>query len=78
MNYRGSYRKLLENSKAAMMAAIEIYNKPAFKYRDECVVILRDLCTTRFQSLRGAQRRSNLVVYRMVMRLLRRPPASSQ
>lgn len=40
MNYRGSYRKLLENSKAAMMAAIEIYNKPAFKYRDECVVIL--------------------------------------
>lgn len=40
MNYRGSYRKLLENSKAAMMAAIEIYNKPAFNYRDECVVIL--------------------------------------
>ena len=40
MNYKGSYRKLLENSKAAMMAAIEIYNKPAFKYRDECVVIL--------------------------------------
>jgi hypothetical protein len=40
VNYRGSYRKLLENSKAAMMAAIEIYNKPAFKYRDECVVIL--------------------------------------
>ncbi|MGC8733164.1 MAG: DUF3644 domain-containing protein, partial [Halothiobacillaceae bacterium] len=25
---------------AAMMAAIEIYNKPAFRYRDECVVIL--------------------------------------
>lgn len=40
MNYRGSYRKLLENAKAAMMAAIEIYNKPAFKYRDECVGIL--------------------------------------
>ncbi|RJO61271.1 DUF3644 domain-containing protein [candidate division WS5 bacterium] len=40
MNYRGSYRKLLENSKAAMMAAIEIYNKPSFQYRDECVVIL--------------------------------------
>lgn len=40
MNYRGSYRKLLENSKAAMMAAIEIYNKPTFRYRDECVVIL--------------------------------------
>gem|GEM_PF-440498 len=40
MNYSGSYRKLLENAKAAMMAAIEIYNKPTFQYRDECVVIL--------------------------------------
>lgn len=40
MNYRGSYRKLLGNAKAAMMAAIEIYNKPSFGYRDECVVIL--------------------------------------
>jgi hypothetical protein len=40
MNYRGSYKKLLENSRAAMMAAIEIYNKPSFHYRDECVVIL--------------------------------------
>lgn len=40
MNYRGSYRKLLGNAKSAMMAAVEIYNKPAFKYRDECVVIL--------------------------------------
>lgn len=40
MNYRGSYRKLLGNSKSAVMAAIEIYNKPAFQYRDECFVIL--------------------------------------
>jgi hypothetical protein len=40
VNYRGSYRKLLDNGTAAMMAAIEIYNKPVFKYRDECVVIL--------------------------------------
>jgi predicted ATPase len=40
MNYRGSYRKLLDNASAAMMASIEIYNKPMFKYRDECVVIL--------------------------------------
>lgn len=40
MNYRGSYRKLLGNAKAAMMAAIEICNKPTFRYRDECVVIL--------------------------------------
>ena len=40
MNYRGSYKKLLGNSKAAMIAAIEIYNKPMFQYRDECTVIL--------------------------------------
>ena len=40
MNYRGSYRRLLGNSKAAMIAAIEVYNKPSFEYRDECSVIL--------------------------------------
>lgn len=40
MNYRGSYRRLLGNAKAAMIGAIEIYNKPAFEYRDECFVIL--------------------------------------
>ena len=40
MNYRGSYKKLLGNSKAAMIAAIEIYNRLTFKYRDECTVIL--------------------------------------
>ena len=40
MNYRGSYRKLLGNSQAAIIAAIEIYNKPMFHYRDECTTIL--------------------------------------
>ena len=35
-----SYKELLENSKAAMVAAMEIYNKPAFRYRGECAVIL--------------------------------------
>ncbi len=40
MNYRGSYRHLLNNAKAAMLAAIEVYNKPRFAYRDECFVIL--------------------------------------
>lgn len=40
MNYRGSYRKLLGNSKSAVVGAIEIYNKPRFEYRDECFVIL--------------------------------------
>lgn len=40
MNYRGSYRHLLRNSKAALLAAIEIYNKPRIEYRDESFVIL--------------------------------------
>jgi len=40
MNYRGSYRHLLRNSKSALLAAIEIYNKPRIEYRDECFVIL--------------------------------------
>lgn len=40
MNYRGSYRKLLGNGKAALLASIEIYNKPRIEYRDECFVIL--------------------------------------
>jgi hypothetical protein len=40
MNYFGSYRNLLQNAQAAMLAAIEIYNKPRFEYRDECFSIL--------------------------------------
>ena len=40
MNYRSSYRRLLGNGKAALLAAIEIYNKPGIEYRDECFVIL--------------------------------------
>ena len=40
MNYRGSYRHLLRNAKAAMLAAIEIYNKPRFDYREECRLTL--------------------------------------
>ena len=40
MNYRGSYRHLLRNAKSALIAAIEIYNKPRFEYRNECFVIL--------------------------------------
>ena len=40
MNYQGSYRKPLGNSQAALVAAIEIYNKPLFHYRDECTTIL--------------------------------------
>jgi hypothetical protein len=40
MNYRGSSRHLIRNAKSALLAAIEIYNKPGFQYRDECFVIL--------------------------------------
>lgn len=40
MNPRGSYRKLLANAKSAMLAAVEIYNKPRIDYRDECFCIL--------------------------------------
>ncbi|MEY2829381.1 MAG: hypothetical protein RIQ33_1239 [Bacteroidota bacterium] len=34
------YKELLENSIAASLSAIEIYNKPDFKYRNEVFVIL--------------------------------------
>ncbi len=40
MNYRGSYRKLCGNAQASIIAAIEIYNKPVFDFRNECVSIL--------------------------------------
>lgn len=40
MNYYGSYRNLFRNAKAALLAAVEIYNKPQMPYRDECFVIL--------------------------------------
>jgi len=40
VNYRGSYRKLLGNARAAMIAAVDVYNKPVFRYRDECCAIL--------------------------------------
>jgi hypothetical protein len=40
MNYRGSYRRLRENAQSALLAGIEVYNKPRFAYRDEVVVIL--------------------------------------
>jgi hypothetical protein len=40
MNLFESYRALRDNAKAAMLGAIEIYNKPQFEYRSECFVIL--------------------------------------
>lgn len=40
MNYFGSSRKLVGNARAAMLGAIELYNKPYFDYRTECFAIL--------------------------------------
>lgn len=40
MNYFGSYRRLFENSRSALLSAIEIYNKPRVSYREESFVIL--------------------------------------
>jgi len=40
MNRKGSYRALRENSKSAICASIEIYNKPNFEYRMETFVVL--------------------------------------
>jgi len=40
LDYKVSEKHLLKNAQAALLAAIEIYNKPQFNYRDECVVIL--------------------------------------
>jgi hypothetical protein len=41
MNLYGSYRKLLDHSRQSMIAAIEIYNKPKFDYREEiCSMLL--------------------------------------
>lgn len=34
------YRGLLDKSMASMLSAIEIYNKPDFKYREETFAIL--------------------------------------
>lgn len=40
MNLFGSYRALRDNAIAAIIAAIEVYNKPKMPYRSECFVIL--------------------------------------
>lgn len=40
MNYQGSSRHLFRNAKSALLASIEIYNKPSFLYREETFVIL--------------------------------------
>ena len=35
-----SHKKLCDNSRAAMLAAIEIYNKPQTMYREQVVTVL--------------------------------------
>ena len=37
---KSRYQQLYEKSVSAMMSAIEIYNKPDFKYREETFAIL--------------------------------------
>lgn len=40
MNYRGSSRKLAGNAISAVLAAIEVFNKPRVPYRDEVTVVM--------------------------------------
>lgn len=40
MNPYGSYRRLLEHSKQAMIAAVELYNKPNFTHREPILSML--------------------------------------
>ncbi|WP_442483350.1 DUF3644 domain-containing protein [Aeoliella sp. SH292] len=40
MNPFGKFRCLRDNAKSALLASLEIYNKPQLAYRDECFVIL--------------------------------------
>ena len=40
MNYQGPYKKLLGNSIAAMVSAVEVYNRPWGDYREETFSIL--------------------------------------
>lgn len=40
MNVFGSYRRLLEHSKQAMIAAVELYNKPNFTHREPILSML--------------------------------------
>ncbi len=35
-----NYKRLLDKSIAAALAAIEVYNKPHFRYREESFVVL--------------------------------------
>jgi len=39
---KAKYKHLLENSISTILSAIEIYNKPDFKYRNEIFVILTE------------------------------------
>jgi len=37
---KARYKELLDKSIAAMLAAIEVYNKPDFKYREETFSVI--------------------------------------
>jgi hypothetical protein len=59
VNYFGSSKSLLGNSTSAMLAAIEVYNKPQFSYRSECfVVLLVNAWELAFKALLSKHRKS--------------------
>ena len=49
MKINKTYRSLLDKSVASMLAAIEIYNKPHFAYREDSFAIL---CVNAWELLR--------------------------
>lgn len=56
-----SIRKLVGNSKAAMLAAIEVYNKPQMSYRDEFTVML--IVNAWELALKAALRQANRPIF---------------
>jgi hypothetical protein len=56
-----SSRRLVDNSISAMLAAVEIYNKPRMTYRDEVVVI--SIVNAWELALKAALRKANLTIY---------------
>ncbi len=56
-----SIKRLVDNSLAAMLAAIEVYNKPQMTYRDEVTVML---VTNAWElALKAALRRANRPIF---------------
>ncbi|MFE3998947.1 DUF3644 domain-containing protein [Nocardioides sp. YIM B13467] len=56
-----SHRRLIQNSMAAMLSAIEIYNKPMMTYRDEVTVML--IVNAWELALKAALRKSDVRIF---------------